>query len=68
MELLAKAILLAQKYHEESWNGEKYIINQEEAANKAANDVGFEVLCLFYLLKNGWNDLQEWAKLFESDI
>jgi len=96
MEKLAKAIKLAAKYHEESYDQEAsddaeaqaqleaehsgyhgysgidfnvfYRLSIKEAADKAASDMGYDARGsepIYLLLKCCWNDILDWAKLFD---
>ena len=84
MELLARAVKLAAKYREESFDRKAsnkashsnklvdhdqfYRLTMGEAANKAAEEVGFDTRGtepIYLLLQYCWNDILEWAKQFE---
>lgn len=63
MEKLAKAILEAQRIHEESWDADRkeYKLSQTDAAKQACGEdmhmAG--LVCLLNVLS--WNDAQDWA-------
>ena len=84
MELLAKAIKLAAKLREESFNDSKaeqikkvkhpdystcYDMPLRQAADIAAEVSGFDkrgTEPIYLLLKHCWNDILEWADLFDN--
>jgi len=68
MEDLKKAVILAAKIHEESWQDEEdimgYEISLEDAADQAAEQLGFDLQGtkpVYLLLKNSWNETLVWA-------
>ncbi len=66
MDKLKRAINLAAKIREDSWNEEagEYSIDLYKAADKAAEQIGFDTqgtLPVFLLLKNSWNEILNWA-------
>jgi len=71
---LLKIVVDAENYREDSYDGNKYGLTLEEAIDKAiashnafANhvDSGFatpaEKELALFLIRNAWNDVQEWA-------
>ena len=86
MERLARAVKLAAKYREESYDKEAadkaekvefhyvdmdkfYKLSLREACDKAAEEVGFDkrgTEPVYLLLTYCWNDILDWAELFES--
>jgi len=83
MEKLAKAVKLAVEIKEESFDKEMaeenkdkkffdfnkcYKISLREAADKAAEKVGFDergAFPVYLLLEYCWNDILDWAKKFD---
>lgn len=61
MDELAKAVLLAAKYNQEG------CMPLDKAADKAAEDVGFDergTEPVYLLLKNSWNESLDWANKY----
>lgn len=61
---LAAVILRAQELQEMSWNGKKYTLNHQQAAEKALglNDDPAMATVVYLLNKLAWNEIQDWAK------
>lgn len=65
MRRFKQAIILAAKFHEESWDVHKgYLLSLEVACDQAAGDVGFDLQAnkpIHLLLKNSWSEILRWA-------
>lgn len=62
---VARAILKAQDYREESWDGKKYILNNSQAALCACSDLEVGLEWSKYIAHWNdliWNDVQGWAQ------
>lgn len=71
MYRLKEAVLLAVKIHTESWEMHKqaYKIDINEAADKAAESVGYDksgTEPLRLLLQNSWDEVLRWARENET--
>lgn len=66
IEKMAEAVLLAAKFHEESWNitGD-HEITLKAAADMAATVVGFDTrgtMPIYLMLSGTWNESLDWAR------
>lgn len=66
MDEFARAVKLAAKYREESWDGNEklYKLSLYKAADKAAREVGFDTRGarpIYLLLDQCWDEILDWA-------
>jgi len=64
INVVANALLLAQRIKEESWNGKRYLKSDLDSAEKSCMLAGLEPFWIKIItnwLSNYWNDSQEWA-------
>ena len=71
MEQLARAIKLAMKYMEESWDetARKYKMTMREAADKGASEVGFDsrgAEPVYLLIQLAWDYIADWVEQFDN--
>lgn len=72
METLQKAILIAAKLREGSYDkaSNSYLMPMMQAADEAAEQVGYDKLGtypIYLLLTHSWNDIIAWAQEIEAN-